>query len=80
MRVQELSHSRPTRQCRDQLLRQRRSTSPGPPRAVAAPVPPAQRDPEARGKTARRTVSVSQTLSGQRRTRLRRAKGNRLTR
>ena len=44
-----------------------RGTSPGPPRAAPAPVPPASRDPEALVATA--PCSVLQTLSGQRRSR-----------
>ena len=41
---------------------------PGPPRAAPAQVPSASHDLEAWGKTTRCPVSVSQTLSGQRRT------------
>ena len=47
----------------------------GPPRAAPGPRPPAPRDPEAWGATTPLPVSVSQTLSGQRRNRQRRAKG-----
>ena len=56
-------------------------TWPGPPRTAHAPVQQAPRDQEAWGDTASCTIRVSQTiktLSGPRRNRRRRAKGNQL--